>query len=303
MLCLDTRTAQVLTRLGLPEVRLITLPELESADPELLSVKTTRLPVEYFWTCGPALLLHVFQRDSQIPMVTYLDADQLFFSSLAPIYDELGDGSILVIEHRYLHREPGDHRFITRFNVGFLIFRRSAEGLACLARWREQCLTWCHDRQEGTLYGDQGYLTEWPERYRGVVVLQHPGGGVAPWNLRNHPLTTVDGQVRVAGVPLILFHYSGLRRVNRWLYELHVWRYHHRRLNATVRRGIYAHYIRELARAERRLRQIDGFQRGGSYSRRSSAWRQARRALTNSQTSAPWIRWQRFMISLGPWVF
>lgn len=303
VLCLDARTEQSLERLDLPSVRCIPLSELEAADPGLLPAKADRARVEYYWTCGPALLLHVLRKDPRIQRLTYLDADLLFFSTPAPIYEEMGDRSILVIEHRYLHREPGDQRHYNRFNVGLLVFRRTAEGLACLGRWRDQCITWCYDRMEGPLCGDQGYLEEWPDRYQGLCVLQHVGSGVAPWNLRNAPFRLQGGQVRVGGVPLVFYHFSGLRRVNAWLYELHAWRFHHHRLDPVVRVHVYAHYVRQLGAAERRLRQVGHLQQDRGFARRSAEWWRQRRRLISAGNSSRWSRYQRFMVRFGRWVF
>jgi hypothetical protein len=42
-------------------------------------VKPTRQPVEYSWTRGPAFLRYPFDRELEIELLTYLDADLLFF--------------------------------------------------------------------------------------------------------------------------------------------------------------------------------------------------------------------------------
>ena len=36
-----------------------------------------------------------------INLITYLDADLLFYSSFEPIFNEIGNSSIAIIEHRF----------------------------------------------------------------------------------------------------------------------------------------------------------------------------------------------------------
>jgi hypothetical protein len=189
VLCLDEVTAEVLRALALPNVELVALAELEQADPDLLTVKAERAEIEYFWTCGPAYLLHLLARQPEIELLTYLEADLYFFADPSPLFAELGEGTMLALPMRYSPRGAllGSG---SRFNVGFNAFRRSDEALACLRRWREQCLEWCHDRYERGLYGDQVYLNEWPERYPGLVASANVGAGLAPWNLANFRLSS-----------------------------------------------------------------------------------------------------------------
>ena len=195
----------MLSHLGLEHAVLIPIAELERADPELPAVKSGRLPVEYYWTCGPAFLCHVFERNAQVQMLTYLDADLFFFSDPTPIYDELGAGSILIVESRRAPSYPDLVPHLGRYNVGMIVFRSTASGLSCLRRWRQQCLEWCFDLFEQNRFGDQAYLNEWPERFDGVRILQHPGGGVGPANVLGRagrlPGWTRADQGCAAGVP------------------------------------------------------------------------------------------------------
>ena len=114
--------------------------------------------------------------------------------------------------------------------------------------WREQCLDWCFDRVEPTRFGDQKYLDEWPSRYAGVVVFQHEGAGLAPWNVANHRFRSEGSRVFVDTDPLVFYHFSDLRVINRWLYDPGLWRYRET-MDPTVKRHIYLPYVRELRTA------------------------------------------------------
>lgn len=257
VLCLDDETFATLHRLRLRNVELISIDELERADPGLLAVKPTRQPVEYFWTCGPAYLRYLFDTRPEIDLLTYVDADVCFFDSPAPIYAQLGGGSILLVEHRQSHLVPASGLLTGLFNVGLLAFQRTANALACIERWREQCIEWCFLRKEEGRFGDQKYLDEWPSRWPDVVVLDLKGAGVGPWNLGSYTFTQDGDTVLVDDEPLIFYHFSMLRRIVGSLYDATLWMWR-TPMETTVRRRIYEPYLRQLQQASRLVKSVDG---------------------------------------------
>ena len=209
--CVDRETKEILDALALPHLETIGFEELERDDPELLEVKPTRTGVEYCWTATPAICLHALRREPELEQITYLDADLMFSADPAPIFDELGDDSVLIVPHRYAPRWAGSEEHSGTYNVQFLTFKRDANGLAALEWWHERCIEWCYFRYEDGKMGDQKYLDDWPERFAGVHVLQHPGGGLAPWNVVSHTLTGTPEAPLVDGLPLVFFHYHSLQ--------------------------------------------------------------------------------------------
>ena len=143
VLCLDDETYRTLTRLRLEHVKLVELTELELAHRELLRAKPGRKAFEYYWTCGPAFLMYIFQRHASIKALTYLDADLFFFGDPSPLYLELDQNSILLFEHRFSPAVHADHSVKGIYNVGLIIFRRTPVTLACLEWWSERCIEWC----------------------------------------------------------------------------------------------------------------------------------------------------------------
>ncbi len=218
-LCLDSETFDTLTRLSLPSIVLLPLTELEQYDPQLQAVKRTRSLVEYYWTCTPELPLYILERDPNVDIVTYLDADLYFFQSPSPIYQELGNSSILIVEHR--SAPPHAHYAATNgiYNVSINVFRRDENGLACLHWWRERCLEWCYYRPEDGKMGDQKYLDEWPQRFERVAIVKQKGIGVAPWNIQNYELSRQGGRLYVDNNPLITYHFHGFRLYNSISYQ------------------------------------------------------------------------------------
>jgi hypothetical protein len=248
VLCLDADTQRALSHMRLDKLVTIPLEKLEQKDAALLGVKESRRPVEYYWTCTAPLLLYIMAQYPEVDLITYLDADLLFFSDPSPIYRELRDRSILIVEHRY--GSPEDPRLETygKYNVGLLAFRRTALGLACLAWWRERCIEWCFLRMEAGKFGDQRYLEEWPSRFGDVAVLQHRGSGLAPWNVENYELRSDGAQLLVDGEPLVFYHFSNLRIIYRWLYDPDLGR-GLSRMARLLKKHVYVPYIRELRAA------------------------------------------------------
>lgn len=205
VLCMDDQTKYILERLNLPFVTCVTLVEVENE--ELRNAKANRGMAEYCWTLSSCFTWYVMQRFTEIDLLTYVDADLLFYSDVEPLFDEIGEASIAIIEHRFTPRLQ-DREVNGHFCVEWDSFRRDEQGLACLSRWREQCIEWCYYRLEDGKMGDQKYLDEWPERYSACHILMHPGAGIAPWNYAQYHFARDEmGNIMVEGVPLIFYHF------------------------------------------------------------------------------------------------
>jgi SAM-dependent methyltransferase len=209
--CMDSRTKDVLDGLGLPRLTAIGLDELEAHDRELLAVKPTRTQVEYCWTATPAICAYALETEPDLEVITYLDADLMFFRDPEPIWHEFGDDSVLIVPHRYAPQWQAQEVTSGTYNVEFMTFRRDERGLQALTWWRDRCLEWCYYRVEDGKMGDQKYLDDWPERFDGVHVLKHPGGGLAPWNVDSYELVRRNGNVLVDDRELVFYHYHSLR--------------------------------------------------------------------------------------------
>jgi len=254
VLCLDDSVYEVLRKLALPRMALITLSELESGDEALLQAKSDRNRAEYYFTCTPSLVLHILSNYSEVDMISYVDADLFFFSNPSQLYDEFRAGSILMVAHRFPERLRKLEVYGI-YNVGLLCFRKDEAAFACLHWWRERCLGWCYDRVEDGRFADQKYLDDWPTRFPRVVVLQHKGAGLAPWNLTNYRLETGNGQRTVDSEPLVFFHFHRLKKINRWLYDPGLARFGVH-MSAWVKQQLYAPYVRELRKVNQWLSEV-----------------------------------------------
>ena len=251
VLCFDAESLETLSRLALPDVRPVALEELERVVPDLLAVKGTRSRVEYYFTCSPAWPKFLLDRYPEIDRITYVDADLFFFRDPGPIYEELGEESVLIVGHRF----PEHLRYKEVhgvYNVGLLVFRNDRRGRACLEWWAGRCIEWCHDRVEVNRFADQKYLDDWPQRFDGLVVLRHKGAGLAPWNWMNYRIETGENGATVDGEPLIFYHYQGLKIITRKLFDPGTLGYGP--MPRPLRRWVYGRYLSAVSETERWVR-------------------------------------------------
>lgn len=188
ILCVDEYAYQILSRLALPNVRLLSLLDLET--PELVNVKHSRSRGEYCWTLTPYAPRFVFEQDSSIQRVTYIDADIWFRKSPDAIFSEL-DASrkhVLITEHAfspaYDFSEPNGI-----YCVQFITFDRKG-GEAVRKWWEEKCIEWCYARVEDGKFGDQKYLEAWVRMFEDDVhVLRDKSLALGPWNASRFPFS------------------------------------------------------------------------------------------------------------------
>ena len=181
ILCVDDETYEVLGRLNLPNVRRLKLSDLET--PELLEVKPGRTIGEYCWTLTPFAPRFVFEADSAVKRVTYIDADLWFRKHPKPIFDELeaSGKQVLITDHAYAP-EYDQSATSGKFCVQFMIFERG-QSEQVRSSWEAQCLDWCYNRHEDGKFGDQKYLDVWPQEFASSVhVLEKKHLTLAPWN-------------------------------------------------------------------------------------------------------------------------
>ena len=213
ILALDEYTEKILKKLKLKGVTVVPLSEFE--DKELLTVKDTRSMVEYYWTCSPSWPLYILKRNPRLKYITYLDGDLYFFSLAFEGASEIGTGSLLAVEHRFPKGQEVLARRNGRFNLAFNVFKNDKEGIECLERWRKQCLDWCYWKPEKGKMGDQGYLDEWPWRYKKLVISKNIGLDVAPWNVSQYRVSRSGDNILINNKRLICYHFHQFQILGR----------------------------------------------------------------------------------------
>ena len=245
ILCFDDVTYKYFIEKNYTNIIPVSLAEFERDDEKLLSAKKNRSLIEYYFTCTPTLPLYILNKYSSIDLITYLDADLFFFADPTPIFEEIKDNPVAIVEHKHSENLKHFAKKSGIYNVGWLSFRRNNEGLSCLNWWRERCIEWCYDRVEGGKFADQKYLDDWPERFPGTAVVVHKGANLAPWNLRNYKISYKQGKIWVDNYGLIFFHFHGFKQLEQSLYDTGISIYNIQ-LTRVVKKRIYVPYIEAL---------------------------------------------------------
>lgn len=210
ILCLDINTFNFFTENSIqyPNITLLTLEEIEEFDISLREAKKNRSKVEYFFTLSPCLPLYLLKKYNLAHICT-LDADILFMSSPASIFNYLNEYSIIITPHKF-SIEIKNLEAYGKYNVSFQIFKNDENGILCLEQWRTQCLEWCGDIYDeiNDRFADQKYLDNWENDFPGKVKkLDDEVCGLAPWNLNNFKLEHKNGIFYSNGIQIIFYHF------------------------------------------------------------------------------------------------
>jgi hypothetical protein len=222
----DDVSYNILNALNPEKTTIIPLNEFETR--ELLEVKKTRTIAEYCWTCTPSTILYVLER-YKVLHCTYIDADIYFYSDPSTLISEMtyNNKTVLITEHRFsLLPKIYEEKRGGRFCVQFVTFMNETESLNVLKKWKGQCIEWCFARYEDGKFGDQKYLEEWPELYANIHILQHQGGGLAPWNITQYRFEDdgddFQGTVRKTGEHFrpVFFHFQYVKQIAYSVFDI-----------------------------------------------------------------------------------
>lgn len=252
----DDKTEIILKKLNLSNITVITLKEFE--DKTLKNIKSQRSSVEYFWTCTPSTILYVLN-NFQVESCTYLDADIFFFSSPEVLLNELEkDESVIITKHRFTNIYMIHEKISGIYCVQFVTFKNDNNGLKTLMWWRNACNNWCYNKPEKDRFGDQKYLDDWPVRFKGIHVLNHLGGGVAPWNVQQYEIKSVDkklyGTEKSTGInfEVVFYHFHWLRFTPEGKFTIGDYD-----ISNEVKELIYFPYVFQLTNISKEIKDLD----------------------------------------------
>ena len=266
----DAKSFSVLKNFNFKNATIISLNEFE--DEELLKVKPTRSIAEYCWTSTSSTILYVLE-NFKVDNCTYIDADIFFYSSPKVLFDEMGDKSILITEHRY---SPQYNKELKsgKYCVQFVTFKNDDRALKALKWWRDRCIEWCYNRFEDGKFGDQLYLDDWTERFEGVHVMQNLGGGLAAWNIQQYSFKYVDRDLIGTEINsgkqfnALFYHFHYLRFFNNDQIELG-----RRTLNKNVLDTFYKPYIEYLEGIKSEIAKLDSSFNPNGATQKPSDWK------------------------------
>ena len=221
--CFDDQSKDVLESLDLSNTVILHHSAIE--DEKLLKLKSERSKAEYCWTCTPVIIQYVLD-NYDVDSCTYIDADLFFFNDPQILFDEIKKkrANVVITPHRFANNKK-DQKLCKRsgkYCVEFNYFDQSENAREALSWWRKKCAEWCFHLYEPERMGDQKYLEKFPVLFKGVHELQHLGGGVAPWNLRQYCYVKNDKihiwlREKNSGneFPIVFYHFQNLRYLSK----------------------------------------------------------------------------------------
>jgi hypothetical protein len=253
MLCMDDYTYDLLNKMKLRSARLIKVSEIE--DPELLEAKKDRNAGEYCWTCKPSFMLYIIKKEPDINILSYIDADSFFYSAPEPIYEELGNNSILLTPHDF----PEPKKFLEingLFNAGFVLMKNNDIGISCLRWWRDKCNEWCYAQKIDGKNGDQKYLDEVPKIFNKVKISNNRGINTAQWNISGKKIEKIKNKLYINNNDLVFYHYHDFKIYphSYFLTPIPWSHYSEKSLKKTL---IYSIYIKNLYRVLKEIKKFD----------------------------------------------
>jgi len=215
---------------------------------ELIEVQKRTTKGQFCWVCQPIICQYILDK-FKADIVTYLEADSLFFADPEILLNELGNYSVSLVPHNYA---PGFDNKETagEFCVQFNAFRNDELSAKVLNYWKENCFK--YSKQNLTLYPGQTCLDNWTTLFEGVKSLSNPGAGVAPWNVSQYSVLIKNNQLCVDDSPIVFYHFHQYGRYQDGDHELGNYPF-----SKDVIKLIYGKYIAELQITENMVHQID----------------------------------------------
>jgi hypothetical protein len=172
--------------------------------------------VEFATSIKPFVFHHLFERHGYAK-VLYLDPDMYVYRDLEPIFAMLHEHFLVLTPHM-LEMATSDRGaiseetilFVGAYNLGFAGLNSSPDGRRVVDWWKTRLAKKGYADRWDALHVDQKWMDLLPGFFdRGVLVSRHPGINVSHWNMHERELTAADGEYRVNGQPLLVFHFSG----------------------------------------------------------------------------------------------
>jgi len=246
VLCMDQIAYDMIVKIGKTDLIPVNLSEIE--DDQALIVKGRTTHGQFCWVCQPLICTYILDH-FKADMVTYLEADSMFFSDPTVLFKELEGYSVSLVAHRYTPRFDNT-KSAGKYCVQFNAFRNNPEAREVLAYWKKSCYKYTKDKP--TYYPGQTSLDDWPKLFKGVKEIEHLGAGVAPWNVQQYTLGKSERGITVNDVPLIFYHYHQYSRYEDGSHELGAYP-----LKKDVIEYIYIPYMKELDEVEKWIQKSD----------------------------------------------
>lgn len=251
ILAMDNELFSFLQEQNYKGVVAIALDDILNYDNRLPALKKERSFGEFCWTLSSVLTEYVFETFAP-DICTYIDSDMYFYSNPSVLLDSF-DKSVGIMRHRF----PNNRYFRLlekhsgTYCVEFNSFRNNEIGRRVLSEWKEKCIAHCEAVGTEKGFGDQKYLTDWPQEYPGEIYeYNHSGAGIATWNIKDYSIEDGELMYRGSKCSPIFYHFSGIVYLENGRINTHVGNF-----SKEVADYFYLPYLRKIEEKRNWLRE------------------------------------------------
>ena len=248
ILCVDDEAYDLLAKMNLPQVTLISLDNVKNE--RLAVLEKERQANEFCWTLKASFITFLLKNNLNLGSMLYVDADLYFFRDVQYIYREWGQQSLFLTK---LWLGPNWARKVGIFSAGLIGFKRDLGGRRSLGFWRRNCLKWCSEQPDRGRWADQKYLDRFPDITNRITISANKGINTGPWNIRKG--TVVQGKDRMLffeNFPLVCYHFSGFELLSDTEVELC-----NRKTLPAHAEAIYTAYLRAIGTVIAQIKPVD----------------------------------------------
>lgn len=233
---MDQISYDVLKELNLTGIIPVHVDELIT--PEINKIRNNTTHGQFCWVCQPLLCEFILDR-FRPDMITYLEADSMFFADPEILFDEFGDNNnVSLVPHSY--SQGFDQTIVSgKYCVQFNAFRNNDEAKAVLNYWRLRCFEYSKDSLSN--FPGQTCLDFWPILFKGVKIIEHPGAGVAVWNIQHRKFTTKNVVPQIDGYAIVFYHYHQYKIYANGYHDLGIYP-----LTNSAIEAVYREYVKQV---------------------------------------------------------
>lgn len=177
-----------------------------------------------FCTSIKAMCFSFLFEEKKYEKAIFLDPDIVVFNTLDSVFENLKTYSIILTPHllnvsaNLTKLRDNDMMNTGVFNLGFIALKRNVISYKMLQWWNERLIDYCYIDYYDGYFTDQKWMNFIPTYFNQTEVLisNHLGMNVAPWNFEERELILKDGVYYITDrldkkdqYPLIFTHYSG----------------------------------------------------------------------------------------------
>jgi hypothetical protein len=245
-LCMDELSFKVISNIKLPYC--IPIISNDILDDEIRKIKENTTHGQFCWVSQPLLCEYILDQYN-VEMVTYLEADSMFFADPEILFEELGELSISLVPHSFTPKFDQTNTsgiYCVQFNA----FKNNKSARDVLEYWKNQCFE--YNKNELYKYPGQMCLDNWENSFDSVKVINHGGAGVAGWNVSHRQVKIVGKKLYINNDQIVFYHYHQYKIYKNGCHDLGLYP-----LNKTVVELVYKPYSQEIENVKKIIYEID----------------------------------------------